>query len=157
MTISVKYTDVYNALSILSGVKLLGTISGPPTTRIPLREIYYKFIKPGEVGSEEYGGVEVRAAEVSPDTTIVCHFSSEEPDDFCVVLKGGNLWQKLTDAANKLSKLTRESYTRMLAALVHSLQGLIHREEGELEEVRSPDDIIEELLTWLPEYVTLTD
>ncbi len=157
MRVTVRYNDVYKALEPLRGLKLLGVIPGPPTSRIPLAKIYESLIKSAEVGREEYRGTRITAARVDDETFIVCHFGLEEPDDFCVVVGGEKAWDRILEAADKLSRLTNESYTLTIAAILHSLQGIIHGEEGEVEEITDPDQVIEELLTWLPEYIAVVD
>lgn len=157
MQVTVKYNDVYEALEPLRGLKLRGSINGPPTQRIPLRRIIETGMKDKIIASEEYRGSRIIAVRVDNNLYLVCHIGIEEPDDFCVVIEGENAWKRIMDAADKLSRLTRESYTPMLSAIVHALQGIISAEEGEVEEITDPDQVIEELLTWLPEYIALTD
>ncbi len=74
-----------------------------------------------------------------------------------MALEGDNPWKRVTDAAAALSKLTRESYTLMLSAIAHAIQGIVSGEEEEVEEIEDPDQVIEELLTWLPEYIAITE
>ncbi len=157
MQVTVKYDDLYEALEPLRGLRLRGAISGPPTSKLPLRKIVEKGLSHLKVGEEEYRGTRVVALKLDDETYLVCHFGLEEPDDFCIALEGEKAWERVTEAANRLSKLTNESYTLTLAAIVHALQGIIHGEEEEVEEITDPDQVIEELLTWLPEYIAVTD
>ena len=157
MQVTVKYDDVYEALEPLKGIRLRGSINGPPTQRLPLREIIEKGMSDRVVASEEYRGSRIVAVKISDKLYLVCHFGLEEPDDFCIAIEGENAWDKIASVADKLSRLTRESYTPILSAIVHALQGIISAEEGEVEEITDPDQVIEELLTWLPEYIAITD
>jgi len=157
MQVTVKYNDVYEALEPLKGLRLRGSINGPPTQRLPLREIIEEGIGDKVVAAEEYRGSRIVAARISDDLYLVCHFGLEEPDDFCIAIEGENAWEKIASVADKLSRLTRESYTPILSAIIHALQGIISAEEGEVEEITDPDQVIEELLTWLPEYIAITD
>ena len=158
MQVTVRYDDVYNALEPLRGIKLRGTISGPPTSKLPLDRIYERFLRQGELDREEYRGVRVTGVKVDDKLYLACHFKLEEgPDDFCIAIEADDAWTRLTRAADQLSRLTNESYTLTLAALIHALQGIIHGEEEEIEEITDPDQVIEELLTWLPEYIAITD
>ncbi len=157
MQVTVKYNDVYEALELLKGLRLRGSINGPPTQRLPLREIIEKGMGDKVVAAEEYRGSRIVAVRIGDKLYLVCHFGLEEPDDFCIAIEGENAWEKITSVADKLSRLTRESYTPILSAIVHALQGIISAEEGEVEEITDPDQVIEELLTWLPEYIAITD
>ncbi len=157
MQINVKYDDVYNALEPLRGIKLRGAIPGAPTSKLPLRKIVEKALGPHIVATEEYRGTRIVAAKIDDETYMVCHFGLEEPDDFCIVVEGEKAWDRIVEAADKLSRLMKESYTLTLAAIIHALQGIIHGEEEEIEEISDPDQVIEELLTWLPEYIAITD
>ncbi|RUM48066.1 MAG: hypothetical protein DSY37_00650 [Hyperthermus sp.] len=157
MQITVKYETVYQALKPLTGLKLRGSILGLPTSKLPLMKIYDRFFKQGEIGCEEYRGVRVCSVKIDDATVIVCHFGLEEPDDFCIVVEGDNAWERIVNAANALSRAMNASYTLTLASLIHAIQGIIHGEEERVEEIQSPDQIIEELITWLPEYIAITD
>jgi len=157
MQVTVKYDDLYKALEPLRGIKLQGTISGPPTSRLPLRKIAEKGLAHLRVAEEEYRGVRIEAYRLDEKTYLVCHFGLEEPDDFCIAVEGENAWGRIAEAASAVSRLTNESYTLTLASIIHALQGIIHGEEEEIEEISDPDQVIEELLTWLPEYIAVTD
>ncbi len=154
--IRVKYDDVYNALEPLRGLKLLGTLNGPPTNKFPLHEFIEK-LKNEFIEDTEYRGHRIIVLPLSANRIVVCHFGLEEPDDFCICVEGENAWQRINDSVAKLSKLFKESYTLMLQALIHALQGMITAEEGAKEEIRDPDEVLEELLTWLPEYVAIEE
>jgi len=154
--IRVKYDDVYNALEPLRGLRLLGTLNGPPTNKFPLQDLIMK------LGSEfiedvEYRGHRVVVLPLSGNRVVICHFGLEEPDDFCICVEGERAWERINESASRLSKLFKESYTLMLQALVHALQGMITAEEGAKERVEDPDEVLEELLTWLPEYVAIEE
>ncbi|HID40919.1 MAG TPA: hypothetical protein EYP33_02055 [Pyrodictium sp.] len=157
MQISVKYDDVYYALETLRGIKLRGSIQGPPLSKLPLREIVEKGLGHAVLGLEEYRGSRIVGVKITDNLYLICHFGTEEPDDFCVVLEAENAWGRVIEAADKLSRLMKESYTLTLSAIIHALQGIISSEEGEIEEISDPDQVIEELLTWLPEYVAVTE
>jgi len=157
MQVSVRYDDVYNALEPLRGIKLRGSIQGPPLSKLPLHEIVEKGLGHAVVDSEEYRGSRVVGVRITEKLYLVCHFGTEEPDDFCVALEAENAWERIADAADKLSRLMKESYTLTLSAIVHALQGIISSEEEEVEEISDPDQVIEELLTWLPEYIAVTE
>lgn len=156
MQVTVKYDDVYEALKPLTGIKLRGAIPGAPTSKLPLRKIV-EALRERIVAEEEYRGTRIVAIKLDDETYMVCHFGLEEPDDFCIVIEGEKAWDRILQAADKLSRLTKESFTLTLAAIIHSLQGIIHGEEEEVEEIADPDQVIEELLTWLPEYIAVTD
>ncbi len=153
---TVKYDDVYKAVEELVGLKLHDTINGPPTSRFPLREFFENSVK-NIVDVEEYENKKIIAVKVKENLYIVCHFNVQEPDDFCLAIEGEKAWEKVKEVATRLSKLTKVSYMTILSALVHALQGVISAEEGEIEEINTPDQVIEELLTWLPEYIAVTD
>ncbi|BEP18547.1 hypothetical protein PYJP_18990 [Pyrofollis japonicus] len=157
MQVSVKYDDVYNALEPLRGLKLRGSISGPPSQKLPLRKIVENGMKERIIATEEYRGSRIVAVKIDDETYLICHFGLEEPDDFCIAVEGKEAWQHIVQAADKLSRLMKESYTLTLSAIIHALQGIISAEEGEVEEITDPDQVIEELLTWLPEYIAITD
>lgn len=157
MQVSVKYDDVYNALEPLRGIKLRGSIQGPPLSKLPLREIVEKGLGHAVVNSEEYRGSRIVGVKITEKLYLACHFGTEEPDDFCVALEAEDAWKRVADAADKLSRLMKESYTLTLSAILHALQGVISGEEEEVEEISDPDQVIEELLTWLPEYVAVTE
>jgi len=157
MQITVKYDDVRKALEPLVGIKLRGNISGPPTSKLPLRRIVEDALKEHIQSIEEYRGSRIVAVRIADDLWLLCHFSTDQPDDFCLALEGENVWERVAEAANKLSRLTKESYTVILSAIVHALQGIITGEEEEVEEISDPDQVIEELLTWLPEYIAITE
>jgi hypothetical protein len=157
MQVTVKYDDVYKALEPLKGLRLKGAIPGAPTSKLPLRKIVEKALTNRVVATEEYRGTRIVAVKIDDETYMVCHFGLEEPDDFCIVVEGEKAWDRIAEAADRLSKLTKESYTLTLASIIHALQGIIHGEEEEVEEITDPDQVIEELLTWLPEYIAVTD
>ena len=157
MQVTVKYDDVRGALEPLVGLKLKGNISGPPTSKLPLREIVERGLQGRIRYSEEYRGSRIVAVEISDRLWLICHFSSEQPDDFCIAVEGEKAWDRILEAADKLSRFTKESYSVILSAIVHALQGIITGEEEEVEEISDPDQVIEELLTWLPEYIAVTD
>ncbi len=157
MQITVRYDDVRKALEPLTGLKLRGQISGPPTSKLPLRTIVEKGLAERVRAVEEYRGSRIVAVEIGDGLWLICHFSSEQPDDFCIAVEGERAWERVVEAADKLSRLTKETYTVILSAIVHALQGIITGEEEEVEEISDPDQIIEELLTWLPEYIAVTD
>jgi len=156
MQVTVKYDDVYNALEPLRGIKLRGAIPGAPTSKLPLGKLV-EALSDRIVAKEEYRDTRIVAVRLDDETYMVCHFGLEQPDDFCIVVEGENAWERIAEAASKLSKLTNESYTLTLSAIIHALQGIIHGEEEEVEEITDPDQVIEELLTWLPEYIAVTD
>ncbi|MET1101767.1 MAG: hypothetical protein ABWW69_04740 [Pyrodictiaceae archaeon] len=155
--IEVKYNDIYKALEVLEGIRLWGAIQGPPTTRIPLRKIVEKTMANNIIGREEYRGIAVVGVKVEEQLYLACHFKDEGEDDFCVIVEGENAWSRILKAAERIYKITKESYTLTLSIVLHAIQGLITGEEGEIEEISSADQIIEELLTWLPEYIVVTD
>jgi len=157
MQVSVKYDDVYNALEPLRGIKLRGSIQGPPLSKLPLREIVEKGLGHAIVDTEEYRGSRVVGVRITEKLYLACHFGTEEPDDFCVALEAEDAWKRVSDTADKLSRLMKESYTLTLSAIIHALQGIISSEEEEVEEISDPEQVIEELLTWLPEYVAVTE
>jgi hypothetical protein len=157
MQVTVKYSDVYRALEPLRGLKLRGSVHGPPTSRFPLRELVDNALSTSILGVEEYRSSRIVGVRITPVLHLLCHFGLEEPDDFCVAVEGDNPWKRVTDAALQLSKLTRESYTVILSAIVHAIEGVVSAEEEEVEEISDPDQVIEELLTWLPEYITVVD
>ena len=156
MQVNVKLEDVREALQPLVGLKLRGHISGPPSSKLPLGKLV-EALRDRWTGVEEYEGTRVLGVRLDENTYLVCHFGLEQPDDFCIALEGERAWERLLEAADKLSRKMNESFTRTLAALVHALQGIITGEEEEIEEISDPDQVIEELLTWLPEYVAVTD
>ncbi len=154
--IRVKYDDVYAALEALQGLELHGTLNGPPTNRFPLRELIEK------LGNEfiedtEYRGHRIVVFRLDDKRVVICHFGLDEPDDFCICVAGEKPWERIHEATVKLSKLFKESYTLMLQALVHALQGMITAEEGAKERIENPDEVLNELLTWLPEYVAIEE
>ncbi len=154
--VTVKYQDVYRVLEPLRGLKLRGSIQGAPVSKFPLR-LLVEALRDRVIGSEEYRDSRVTGIRLDQHTVLVCHFGLDQPDDFCIALEDGDAWERLTRAAHELSKLTRESYTLTLAAIVHALQGIVSGEEEEVEAIEDPDQVIEELLTWLPEYISVTD
>ena len=154
--IRAKYNDVYNALEPLRGLELRGTINGPPTNRFPLRELIMKLSKEF-IEDTEYRGHRIVALPLDEKRVVICHFGTEEPDDFCICVEGEKPWERIDEATKKLAKLFKESYTLMLQALVHALQGMITAEEGEKEKIEDPDEVLKELLTWLPEYVAIEE
>ncbi len=154
--IRVKYDDVYEALKPLEGLELHGTINGPPTNRFPLRDLIEK-LRNEFLEDTEYRGHRVVAFNIDEKRSVICHFGTEEPDDFCICVAGDKPWDKIKEVTLKLSKLFKESYTLMLQALVHALQGMITAEEGAKERIENPDEVLEELLTWLPEYVAIEE
>ncbi|ABM80612.1 hypothetical protein [Hyperthermus butylicus] len=157
MQVTVKYDEVREALQTLTGLKLRGNISGPPTSRLPLRRIVEDAMKPRIAAVEEYRGSRIVAVKIDDSLYLVCHFGLDQPDDFCIALEGENAWQRVAEAADKLSRKMNESYTLTLSAIIHALQGIITGEEEEVEEITDPDQVIEELLTWLPEYIAVVE
>ncbi len=157
MKITVKYDDVYKALEPLRGIKLRGSVQGAPISRFPLRDLIEYGLKDKIVGIEEYRDVRVVGVGIRDSLYLICNFGLEQPDDFCVAVEASNAWERICNSAIGLSKLTGESYTLMLSAIVHALQGIVSAEEEEVEEISDPDQVIEELLTWLPEYIAITD
>ncbi len=156
MKVTVKYSDLYEALKPLTGLKLRGSIQGRPLSRFPLKELVNALYN-RVIGEEKYREHEVVCIELNEKLHMICHFNIEEPDDFCIAIEDENPWQKITEAALKVSKLTGESYTLTLSALVHAIQGLIASEEEAIEKIEDPDQVIEELITWLPDYITVID
>ncbi len=156
MQVEVRYDDIYEALKPLTGLRLSGSIQGRPISKFPLRELV-EHLAHVRVGAEEYRSHRVEAFRVREDIDVVCHFGLEEPDDFCVALVGEKPWERLTEAAGKISKLTNASYTLILSALIHAVQGIISSEEEEVEEITDPDQVLEELLVWLPEYIKVVE
>ncbi|AEM39320.1 hypothetical protein Pyrfu_1462 [Pyrolobus fumarii 1A] len=154
--IRAKYDDVYKALEPLRGLNLLGTLNGPPTNRFPLRELVEK-LSNEFIEDTEYRGHRIVVFPLANNRIVICHFGLEEADDFCICVEGENAWKRIHEATVKLSKLFKESYTLMLQAIVHALQGMITAEEGAKEKIEDPDEVIEELLTWLPEYVAIEE
>ncbi len=154
--IRAKYSDVYEALQPLTGLVLLGTINGPPTNRFPLRDLIMQ-LRDRFIEDTEYRGHRIVALKLDEKRVVVCHFGTEEPDDFCICVEGEKAWERIDEATKKLSKLFKESYTLMLQAIVHALQGMITAEEGAKERIENPDEVLNELLTWLPEYVAIEE
>ena len=157
MRITVRYDDVYEALRPLQGIKLRGSVQGAPVSKFPLRELVEEALRERVIGVEEYRGVRVLAVKVRDRLQLLCNFGLEQPDDFCVAVEADDAWKRVCDSAAKLSKLTGESYTLLISAIIHALQGIVSGEEEEIEEISDPDQVIEELLTWLPEYIAVTD
>ncbi|HIC99133.1 MAG TPA: hypothetical protein EYP08_05730, partial [Pyrodictiaceae archaeon] len=138
---TIRYDDLYRVLEPLCGIKLRGSVQGRPLSKFPLRELV-EMLSNKYLGREEYRGHLVIGLRIN-DTNkyVICHFGLEEPDDFCIGLEGENVWERISRVANELSKLTGESYTLTLSAIVHALQGLISSEEEEIEEISNPDQI----------------
>ncbi|NPA05287.1 MAG: hypothetical protein GXO09_04265 [Crenarchaeota archaeon] len=156
MSVEVKYDDIYEALKPLVGIRLSGSIQGKPISKFPLRELAEN-LKHIRLALEEYRGHRIEAFRLKKDIDMACHFGLEEPDDFCIALVGEEPWNKLVEAANKISKLTNASYTLILSAIIHAIQGIISSEEEEVEEITDPDQVLEELLVWLPEYIKVVE
>ena len=154
--ITISYNDLYNTLKPLEGVKLHGGLSGPPSTRFPLRNLI-ELISREHLDVEEHRAIRITSIKLKENMYVICHFNLEEPDDFCICVEGLNVWNTIKSIAFKLSKLSHVSYIELLSALIHAIYGVISAEEGEVEEIASADQIIEELLTWLPEYIAVTE
>ncbi|NOZ88695.1 MAG: hypothetical protein GXO15_02075 [Crenarchaeota archaeon] len=156
MQVTVRLEEVREALEPLVGLKLRGHVGGPPSSRFPLDRLV-EALRERWLGVEEYRGVRVLGVDLGGGVHLVCHFNREQPDDFCIGLEGDNPWGRVVEAAERLSRRLNESFTLTLAAVVHALQGLILGEEEEVEAIEDVDQVIEELLTWLPEYVAVTE
>lgn len=155
--VTIKYDDLYRILEPLRGIKLRGSIQGRPLSKFPLRE-FIEMLSDKYLGKEEYRGHVVVGLRIDATSKyVICHFGLEEPDDFCIALEGDNVWERISHVAGELSKLIGESYTLILSAIVHAIQGVISSEEEEIEEISDPDQIVEELLVWLPEYVQVVE
>ena len=155
--VTIRYDDLYRALEPLRGIKLRGSVQGKPLSKFPLRELV-EMLSNRYLGREEYRGHLVIGLRINDSNKyVICHFGLEEPDDFCIGLEGENVWERISQAANELSKLIGESYTLILSAIVHAIQGIISGEEEEVEEISDPDQVVEELLVWLPEYVQVVE
>ncbi len=155
--VTVSYGEVLDALKGLVGLRLQGSIYGPPTSKFPLRTVVENAMKEHIIGVEEYQDVKIVGVGVEEGLHLLCHFNKSEPDDFCLAVRGDNPWSRVVEAAARLSKATRASYTALLSAVLHALQGIVSGEEEGVEEITDPDQVIEELLTWLPEYISVTD
>jgi len=156
MKIAVKYNELYNVLKPLEGVRLCGCLSGPPTSKFPLRELL-NYVKDEAKELETHKETIIMAVKLNNNKHIICHFNVNEPDDFCICMESQNPWEQLRSIAFRLSKLTQVSYIELLSAITHALYGLITAEEEEVEEITSADQVIEELLTWLPQYLEIID
>lgn len=156
-TMSIKYSDLRRTLEPLVGLVLRGVILGAPTSKFPLRDLIEKIERKYIILSDKYEKAEIKAIELENNKYVLCHFNPEEPDDFCISMEKEKAIEKIIDTSRSLSKLTNTSFSTMLIALIKSLQGAIHREEGEIEEIEDPDTLIEELLTWLPNYISVVD
>ena len=158
MRVTIALDELREALKPLVGLKLLGHISGPPSSKLPLDRLVGALAE-RRIGEEEYRGVRIVGVDLGGGVHLICHFNSEQPDDFCIALEAAEKgpWQRLVEAADKLSRRLNESYTLTLSALVHAIQGLITGEEEEIEVIEDEDQVIEELLTWLPEYVAVVE
>jgi len=155
--VAIRYDDLYRILEPLRGIKLRGSIQGKPLSKFPLRELV-EMLSEKHLGREEYRGHLVIGLRINTSNIyVVCHFGLEEPDDFCIGLEGDKVWERISRVASKLSKLIGESYTLTLSAIVHAIQGIVSSEEEEIEEISDPDQIVEELLIWLPEYVQVVE
>lgn len=156
--VTVSYEEVSRALSVLVGLRLRGSIQGPPLSKLPLRRIVENAMREHIIGTEEYRDIVVMGVDAGGGLHLVCHFNrGDNPDDFCVALEGDNPWKRVLDAAAKLSKATNASYTELLSGIVHALQGIVSGHEEEVEEITSSDEVLEEFLTWLPEYISVVD
>ncbi len=156
-SMNIRYNDLRQTLEPLIGLILKGAILGAPTSKFPLRDLVEKIENKYIVLADRYESVEIKAIKLEDKKYVLCYFNLEEPDDFCISIEREEAIERIVDASKKLSKLANTSFSTMLIALIKALQGVIHREEGEIEVIEDPDTLIEELLTWLPNYISVVD
>lgn len=150
--VRVEFKDIINALNPLKGLKVVGLLEGPPTRSFPLKEFVEELIRKGIVEVEGYRDITIAGFRAARDIWIIFHCKGGDiPDDFAIALKGADSWNRLKNAAEKLSRITKLTFTHAFSAILHGVQ-VIYIDKGEATYIIDVEEVADETVNWLPEF-----
>ncbi len=152
--VRVEFNEIVDALKPLEGVKVIGILEGPPTRSFPFKELVEMLMTYPSANVEKYRDIVILGVK-SPSSTMVFHCKYDKiPDDFAVAFRG-DVWDLLVRAASNLSKITKITFTAVLSAILHGIQGVYIDKAEEIYEIEL-EEVADEIVDWLPEFFQVT-
>ncbi len=152
--VRIEFDEIVRALKPLEGIEVIGILEGPPTRSFPFKELVEMLMTFPSASVEKYRDILVLGVK-TPSSTMVFHCKYDSiPDDFAVAFKG-DVWSILVKAASNLSKATKITFTIVLSALLHGIQGVYIDRGEEVYEI-IVEEVADEVVDWLPEFFQVT-
>ncbi len=152
--VRIEFNQIVEALRPLEGIKVIGILEGPPTRNFPFKELVELIMTYPSSNTEKYRELLIVSIK-TPSSTMVFHCKYDRiPDDFAIAFKG-DVWGLLVKAASNLSKVTKITFTVVLSAILHGIQGVYIDKELEVYEI-DLEEVADEIVDWLPEFFQVT-
>lgn len=153
--VRIGFNEIIEALRSLDKVEVVGVLEGPPTRSFPFKELVEILMTYPFTNVEKYRDLLILGIK-TPSHTMVFHCKYNQiPDDFAVAFKG-DVWDLLVEAASKLSRITKVTFTVILSAILHSIQGVYIDKTVEVYEIEL-EEVADRVVDWLPEFFQVTD
>ncbi len=152
--IRIEFNEIIEALKPLDNIKVIGVLEGPPTRSFPFKELVEMLMTYPSANVEKYRDLLILGVK-TPSSTMVFHCKYNQiPDDFAIAFKG-DVWDLLVKAASNLSKATKITFTIVLSAILHGIQGVYIDKAEEIYGIEL-EEVADEIVDWLPEFFQVT-
>ncbi len=152
--VRIEFSKIVEALRPLEGIKVVGVLEGPPTRNFPFKELVELIMAYPSSNTEKYRELLIVGVKTSSSTMVFhCKYDGI-PDDFAVAFRG-DVWDLLVKSASNLSKATKVTFTIVLSAILHGIQGVYIDKGIEIYEI-DVEEVADEIVDWLPEFFQVT-